>query len=168
LSNVSGAKVPCFVTTPYEENPEFTGRKQDLIDIHAILGVNSIAATDDRASNDSRQRTYALCGLGGMGKTQIALGYAFFYRHSYPIVLWAHADSRVKLADSYARFASSLELEITGSGEDSTIKAVKDFLVDTGELFVTWSRSHRIRVNLFQKRNGFSSSITLTAKTKLN
>ena len=51
------------------------------------------------------QRSYALCGLGGVGKTQTALDYVFEYMEDYQALLWAHADSRAKLLESFAHFA---------------------------------------------------------------
>jgi len=122
--------LPCFVTAPYEENPYFTGREQVLADIEAALHP-SIDTDSSQAS--LQPRTYALCGLGGMGKTQIALRYLFSNLDAYSVILWAHADSRVKLSDSYARFANELGLEVYGTGEDSVIQAVKNFLVKTSK-----------------------------------
>ncbi|KAI1740720.1 TPR-like protein [Xylaria scruposa] len=96
--------IPCFVTTPYEENPDFVGRDGILEEIHRAL-----APTDD---SGPKPRTFVLAGLGGMGKTQIAIEYAFRHRDTYKVVLWAHADGRAKLAESYSEFAQ--ELGLTG------------------------------------------------------
>ena len=99
---VPEAIIPCFVTTPYEENPEFVGRDDILKEIHCAL-----APTDESTST---LKTFALAGLGGMGKTQIAIEYAFRYRDTYQVVLWAHADGEAKLAESYCNFAEELGL----------------------------------------------------------
>lgn len=95
-------KIPCFVIAPHKENSHFVGRGDILDEIHAAL------APDDSPS--SKQRTFALTGLGGMGKTQIALKYAFKYRNIYPVTLWAHADNEAKLAESFCVFAAELGL----------------------------------------------------------
>jgi hypothetical protein len=96
------AKIPCFVTTPHEENPNFLGRDDILNEIHTAL-----APTE---GSTPLQRTFALSGLGGMGKTQIAIEYAFRHRDTYKVILWAHADGEAKLAESFCMFAEELGL----------------------------------------------------------
>lgn len=116
-------RIPCFVTTPYEQNPEFVGRQEILDEIHRNL--NPIDETQS-------QRLFALTGLGGMGKTQIAVQYAYAHRQEYPIVLWAHADGQAKLAQSFGVFAAEL-----GLGQSllnvKAKQAVKDCLKNSGE-----------------------------------
>lgn len=114
---VPEAIIPCFVTTPYEQNPEFVGRDDILSEIHRAL-----APTDDQ---DSSTKTFALAGLGGMGKTQIAIEYAFRHRDTYQIILWAHADGEGKLAESYSQFAKELGL---AGGEKLTPEAAREMV----------------------------------------
>jgi hypothetical protein len=52
----------------------------------------------------------ALVGIGGVGKTQTALEYVFSRMDKFPIILWAHADTRAKLNTSFANFAVELGL----------------------------------------------------------
>lgn len=121
--SVPTVRVPCFVMTPYEQNPEFVGRQEILEEIHRNLSQGNGAQT---------QRLFVLTGLGGMGKTQIAVQYAYAHRQEYPIVLWAHADGQAKLAQSFGLFAAEL-----GLGESlSNVKAkqaVKDCLKNSGK-----------------------------------
>lgn len=49
-----------------------------------------------------KPRVFALCGLGGMGKTQIGVSFVFKHLEKFRAVLWAHADSRAKLAESFS------------------------------------------------------------------
>lgn len=107
---------------PYEENESFVGREDTLNDIHKAL---------DPQSSPKKQRAFVLSGLGGMGKTQIAIKYAFRHRETYKIVLWAHADGEAKLAESFNSFVMSLGLgRMSNSIKAKT--AVKDFLKNTG------------------------------------
>src|SRR5690242_9821781 len=46
---------------PYKRNPFFTGRDEELARLHEILHKNRAVALT---------QAYALCGLGGIGKTQ--------------------------------------------------------------------------------------------------
>ncbi|KAK9769980.1 putative NB-ARC domain-containing protein [Seiridium cardinale] len=95
-------RLPCFVLHPYEENPNFVGRKEVHDAIHATL--------DPSVRSHSGLRTFALTGLGGMGKTQIAISYAYRHKDLYKVVLWAHADGQSKLAESFSLFAAKLGL----------------------------------------------------------
>ena len=58
---------------PYPKNPYFTGRKQVLDDLGAALATG---------------KPTVLTGLGGVGKTQTAVKYAYCHRNDYSAVLW--------------------------------------------------------------------------------
>jgi hypothetical protein len=117
--------LPCFVTTPHQENPEFVGREDVLKIIHEAL-----APVDH---DQTSQRTFALCGLGGMGKTQIAVKYVFSHRDDFRVVLWAHADNRTKLSESYSRFTVELGLQASiGSDQNTAKEKLKEWLEKTG------------------------------------
>lgn len=126
LNMPSGVNIPCFVTWPYDENPNFIGREDELEQIHTRL--YSIDGTG------SQQRVFALTGLGGMGKTQISVKYAFKYRKDYHIVLLAHASGQSKLAESFSLFADKLGLG-AGMSPIKAKQAVKDFL---GSIDAPW------------------------------
>ena len=51
-----------------------------------------------------------LIGMGGSGKTQIALHYAYSNTHDYPHKLWFTADSKETLQDSYRGFGLEYKL----------------------------------------------------------
>jgi len=73
----------------------FTGRATQLEAIRKALTQRSAAA---------------LSGLGGMGKTQTVIEYAYVYRAEYRVVLWSVADSRDALLSGFAAFAQLLDL----------------------------------------------------------
>jgi transcriptional regulator with XRE-family HTH domain len=80
-------------TVPSRRNPFFTGRDQLLETIRKRFVNNG---------PPSFAQTQALCGLGGIGKTQIALEYAYRYRDAYQFVLWVRAARSTLLADFVA------------------------------------------------------------------
>jgi tetratricopeptide (TPR) repeat protein len=51
-----------------------------------------------------------LSGLGGIGKTQIAVAYAYLYRDEYQYILWATAESNDMLAIELVYIARALDL----------------------------------------------------------
>ena len=78
---------------PYSRNPYFTGRSALLSELHESLGQTGAAALN---------QAKAICGLGGVGKTQTAIEYAYRYFHDqkfYEWVFWVNADELTLTAD---------------------------------------------------------------------
>src|SRR5260370_38174502 len=68
---------------PLPRNPFFTGREEILAALHTQLGVDQTVALTQSS---------ALHGLGGVGKTQIALEYAYRHALEYRAVFWIGAE----------------------------------------------------------------------------
>lgn len=105
---------------PYRRNPFFTGREQLLTLLHDNLTNNKSAAlTQPQAIN----------GLGGIGKTQIAIEYAYHYMDKYSYVLWINAANHETLVHDYAILATVLNLpEINEQDQTIKVAAVKRWL----------------------------------------
>ncbi len=105
-----------------EPNPYFTGRDTLLETLHqALTAGEEVALT----------QPHAFSGLGGVGKTQAALAYAYRYRRHYHDIFWALAESPETLAASYASFAQSLRLEQRSEqNQQKVVEAVKRWLRD--------------------------------------
>jgi hypothetical protein len=86
---------------PFSHNPFFTGREK-------ILGLIRVHFQTDQVAALSQPQ--AMSGLGGIGKTQVAIEYAHRYRHDYQAILWTRADSREALISGYVAFALLLDL----------------------------------------------------------
>ncbi len=98
-------------------NPIFTNREQILASLHT-----SFAAV---------QTPIALCGLSGIGKTQVALEYAYRHYHEYHVVLWVNATSQDTLNSDILSIATLLDLpEKTERDQEVIISAVKRWLKD--------------------------------------
>ena len=92
---------PPMWDVPYRRNPFFTGREEVLEHIHDALQADSTACV---------AQAQGLSGLGGIGKTQTALEYAYRYRTDYQAVLWARADSPGTLTTEFVRIVALLDL----------------------------------------------------------
>ncbi|KAL9049311.1 MAG: hypothetical protein Q9162_007284 [Coniocarpon cinnabarinum] len=82
-----------FTYIPRTLSRYFYGRSHDLATIHE-------AFTSIQKTSTSGPRAFALHGMGGVGKTQIALGYVNTYRKSYDDVFWIAAESMTSLSQS--------------------------------------------------------------------
>lgn len=80
---------------PFPPNHGFAGREQKLEDLHAALNPQDPGSTDQPAGGSgtwSPTRLVGLAGPAGIGKTQIAVEYAYRWRDAYPGgILWINA-----------------------------------------------------------------------------
>ena len=86
---------------PFPRNPFFTGREEILEMLHMQLGIERTVAI-----------TYssALHGLGGIGKTQLALEYAYRHALEYNAIFWIGAETAEQIISDLLRIAEVLQL----------------------------------------------------------
>ncbi|GAW26878.1 putative pfs domain-containing protein [Rosellinia necatrix] len=94
-SSQGQATLPCN-TLPVAENHRFFGRQNILREIEAHLTP---------ADTNSRLSSIALYGLGGIGKTQIALAYAYQKLEHLDAVFWISAEDAYSVQLSFSRVA---------------------------------------------------------------
>ena len=67
--------------------------------------------------------------MGRIGKTQLALEYAYRSHQGYQAILWARAESTEELVSSYVVLATLLRLpEHESKEQDITVQAAKTWL----------------------------------------
>jgi tetratricopeptide (TPR) repeat protein len=96
----SHARPPLW-NVPYRQNLFFTGREDILQHLDQALHAESAVALS---------HPQGISGLGGIGKTQTALEYAYRYGGNYDAVFWVQADSAATLTSGYATLAQVLQL----------------------------------------------------------
>jgi tetratricopeptide (TPR) repeat protein len=119
-SQKTNSPIPPIKMIPYRRNPFFTGRDDILIRLHNQLQTTKKAALS---------QPVAMSGLGGVGKTQVAVEYAYRYRENYQTILWVNASNPQEMLEDFARLASVLQLpEQNAQEQQQTIQAVKQWL----------------------------------------
>jgi tetratricopeptide (TPR) repeat protein len=80
-----------------KRNLDFTGREDTLCKIHQALNKNESLAL-------------ATAGLGGIGKSQLAIEYAYRYATEYQYIWWVNAKSNATIYASLEHFALNFGL----------------------------------------------------------
>ncbi len=109
---------PSVWTLPYVRNPLFVSRERALAEL-------SVAFAPDEF------RALVCLGSPGIGKTQLAIEYAFRYRREYDAVLWVSVDTLESLRRSLAALTAERALglsRVAGGTEAEQIAAVVDWL----------------------------------------
>lgn len=81
---------------PYTRNQYFTGREEVLDQLYATLHADQHTALP---------QLHILSGLGGIGKTQTALEYAYRFHDDYETVVWVDATTSETLLAGYLSLA---------------------------------------------------------------
>ena len=123
---------------PYRRNPFFTGREDILTRIHTILTAEKTAAVSQPP---------AISGLGGIGKTQTAVEYAYRYRDDYQAVLWVQANTHEILISGFVALAGHLNLpEKNAQDQSQAVHAVKRWLEQHSEWLLIFDNADDLSV----------------------
>ncbi|WP_405727020.1 FxSxx-COOH system tetratricopeptide repeat protein [Streptomyces sp. NBC_00028] len=99
-----------------QRNPEFVGRDDVLRHVREALLA------------DHRAAIQVLHGLGGVGKTQIAVEYAHRFAGQYDIVWWIDAEQADRLPAGYAELAERLGITRPYAGTEANARRALDHL----------------------------------------
>jgi len=112
---------------PHPRNPNFTGRV-DLLD-HLYNALTSGVPQ-------------AITGLGGVGKTQLALEYAYRHEKDYDVLWWVRSEEAASLASDYANLAIKLDLTEKNPTEQGVIiEAVRTWLEQNDKWMVIFDNA---------------------------
>ena len=107
-------------------NPNFIGRQDLLLALRSQLSQAGITALVP----------IALRGLGGVGKTQVALQYVHEFSADYDLICWVSGEVPGQLRNGLAALAPDLDIS-TGGDLEMTLTAVCDALT-RGEPYSRW------------------------------
>ncbi|KAF2004693.1 FabD/lysophospholipase-like protein [Amniculicola lignicola CBS 123094] len=94
------SKSPVFCNIPFAQNERFVGRGEQLEQLRSGF------------FNTRKRRKIAITGLGGIGKTQVALQFAYQIRDEAPdcSIFWIPAISREGLEQTYTTIVQALQI----------------------------------------------------------
>lgn len=119
-----------YWSVPLPRNPYFTGREEIMEALHRQLDADQAVALTQSS---------ALHGLGGVGKTQIALEYAYRFTLEYSAVFWIVADSDEQTVSSLLRIADILQLpEREQQDKPRVLAAVGRWLAMHSQWLLVW------------------------------
>lgn len=105
---------------PHRANPYFTGREEVLKALHRALRGEKAAALS---------QPHAITGLGGIGKTQTAIEFAYRYRSEYQGVLWARAGAEAELKADFVEIGQALNLPVKNAhDQEETVQGVQRWM----------------------------------------
>ncbi|HWR46755.1 MAG TPA: FxSxx-COOH system tetratricopeptide repeat protein, partial [Pseudonocardiaceae bacterium] len=102
-------------------NPGFVGRDATL------------ALLRERLYSGGTAVVQALHGVGGVGKTQVAIEYAHRYAADYDVVWWVSAEGTGLIGEQYAALAVELGLIPPRADTASAVGALRGYLRDHGQ-----------------------------------
>ncbi|RYP89134.1 hypothetical protein DL769_000182 [Monosporascus sp. CRB-8-3] len=130
MNDTDGSKRIRYNNIPFAANTKFSGREDILDAIGKSLDPETAAPT---------LKSMALFGMGGVGKTQIAIEYAYRNLEKFDVVLWIAADNAIVIGQSYRTVAGGLGL--LGSEEEikdaaAAIYKMKHWLATTKSTYL--------------------------------
>ena len=121
--SASPASSQVVANLPQPRNPHFAGRQRVLESLHQSLTASGTAG-----------RVQAISGGGGVGKSQVALEYAYRHEDEYGLIWWLPADDPGTLAWHYAQLAERLGLALArAAGPEQVGGAVQRELKRRGD-----------------------------------
>ena len=153
-------------------NPFFTGRDQLLETIREGFLTQRMQAV---------MPPQAISGLGGIGKTQVAIHYAYANRDAYQAGIWVNADSEQAITTSFSAIAHLLNLpQKNEENHRLLIEAVKRWLqnhddwllifdnADTPDIIAPFLPATYAGQVLLTSRAPFSDILGISASTQLD
>ncbi|KAJ5623412.1 hypothetical protein N7490_012017 [Penicillium lividum] len=100
-----GPQIPCFMMNTYVRNKDFYGRQDILSKLDdCLLPSNNLLPS----SQPDHIRAGILCGVPGLGKSEIAIEYAFSRKSRFDAIFWIRAHDLFKLESDLAQIAVHL------------------------------------------------------------
>lgn len=119
---------PAVWRIPWPRNPNFTGRAAELELLRRQLTGGSVRT--------AVALPHAVHGLGGVGKTQLAVEYAYRHATDYDLVWWIPAEQPALVIAALNELAVRVGVAVPGEAQESANAVVQ--LLHQRERFARW------------------------------
>ncbi|WP_248825881.1 FxSxx-COOH system tetratricopeptide repeat protein [Frankia umida] len=126
----TGRRVPIVWGNVPQRNKNFTGRTKQLADLRRRITSDDLDIT--------AVLPHALQGMGGVGKTQLAVEYAHQFQTDYDLVWWVGAEQPVMIRSALAALAPQLRLTEGGPLRTEDAVALVLDALRRGEPYRRW------------------------------
>ncbi|KAL2200742.1 tetratricopeptide repeat domain-containing protein [Corynascus similis CBS 632.67] len=99
--------LPCIILETNDPSRIFFGQQQILDAMQEAL----VPTGNNSKASQTGLRQFALCGLGGMGKTELAAEFALRNTDKFDAIFWIRADEPAKLDQCFVDMSVKLGLE---------------------------------------------------------
>ncbi|MFG2952141.1 FxSxx-COOH system tetratricopeptide repeat protein [Streptomyces sp. NPDC048291] len=120
------ASVPVVWGNVPPNNPNFTGREELLVQVHEQLLTGDTSAV----------LPHTLHGMGGVGKSQIAIEYVYRHASEYDVIWWIPSEQPTMILTALTELAHRLGLNV-GTEANRAVPAVREAL-RRGEPYDRW------------------------------
>lgn len=110
--------------------PMFRGRE----DVLKLLRDHLHGPRAEAGSRRRPRRSCVLHAVGGMGKTQIALQFAYQFMDEYSHIFWIRAETETVLTESFVNISDKIKPDSGAVALDKRITTVRDYLFHTRTL----------------------------------
>lgn len=108
--------LPCY-SLRYNRNSGFFGRETELVLMDEVL----LPVMESASPRDLRLKSFALCAMGGMGKTEVAIEYMHSRKNLFDVIFMISADSQEKLDVGFLDMAYKLGLQSESDHDDPAV-----------------------------------------------
>ncbi|KFY67480.1 hypothetical protein V496_01551 [Pseudogymnoascus sp. VKM F-4515 (FW-2607)] len=121
-NNKDSSSIAKLFIVPFSQDEHFIGR-EDILDQLELGGQQEAS---------KRHTRHALVGLGGVGKSQIAIEYAYRRQKHRPqiSVFWIHSSTKTRFEQGYQEMAARLELPGRDDPKANVLRLVYNWLSD--------------------------------------
>ena len=134
--NINPTLEPIFISKLWEvpqRNDDFTGRDALLQRLITCFKPSDVTMLEQKPSSHTKQKpsqsnpiVISACnGLGGVGKTQLAIEFVHRYQQLYPYVFWFPAEESSLIEIAYQKLAQDLQLDTGNKPIDAIVRTIK-------------------------------------------
>lgn len=91
-----------------------------------------------------KTKSIAIVGMGGLGKTQIAIEYIYRHVDEYTLIWWMNADTSIMLAEEYIKLGKAVGVYDDSLSNEQIIEVVKRYLEENDDWILIFDNANEV------------------------